>query len=312
MSAAPDRIHPNVHDGQRMARHLRSPAARVIGFVLGVALMALAVWTISRDGSAWDRLGLVLSKPVQLANLGVCVALNVAIAGLVFHRLYRPVAAVSLGEMELLIASSSLLNYLPAKAGLAGRALYHKVVHGVPLGVSVRLILMSFAGTVLSCVVLGALVLTVRSDLAVIVTWPVLALAVWIAPRAAGAGPLKQAFAESISLRFLDLGVWCVRYWIVFGVLEITIDPRAAALAGITAMLIGLVPFGANGLGMREWAIAWLGGVAGWTADAGLSADLINRAVDLVVVVPVGAVCTYVATRRLSARLRGHASAVGQ
>ncbi len=287
-----------------MARHLRSPAARAIGFVLGVALLALAVWTISKDASAWDRLGQVLAKPWHLAALAACVTMNVGIAGLVFHRLYRPVAQIPLGEMELLIASSSLLNYLPAKAGLAGRALYHKVVHGVPLGVSVRLILMSFAGTVLSCLVLGAVVMFLRDGVAIIAAWLLLAAIVWVMPRARRMGPLPRAFSESVSLRFMDLGIWCVRYWIVFNVLDISIDPRSAALAGITAMLVGLVPFGANGLGMREWAIAWLGGVAGWTADAGLSADLVNRAVDLIVVVPLGAVCTYVATRRLTARLR--------
>ncbi|MDA0802888.1 MAG: hypothetical protein O2819_03925 [Planctomycetota bacterium] len=287
-------------------RFVRSRVARGLGFTVGLALIGLAVWSVSRDAAAWDRLGQVFSKPAHLAGLAVCVALNLAISGLVFHRLYRPVAKIGVAEMELLVASSSLLNYLPAKAGLAGRALYHTVMHGVPLGVSVRLILMSIAGTVLSCIVLAGVVIVAPSEQSVIVAWPLLAVLVWCAPRALRSGALATAFAESVAMRFLDLGVWCVRYWIVFGVLDVSIDPRSAAMAGITAVLIGLAPFGANGLGLREWAIAGLGGMAGWTADVGLSADLLNRAVDLVVVVPIGSVCTMIVTRRLGARLGTH------
>lgn len=288
----------------------RSASARRAGLVLGVALIGLALWRVSRDPSAWQRLADALHQPWHVAAVAACVVANLALAGWLFHRLYKPVASVGLGEMEVLIASSSLLNYLPAKAGLAGRALYHRAIHGVPLSVSVRLILLSAVGTVITSGALAAALLVLRSTQAVAAWIGGGALVLWVLPRAFGAGPMLRAFLESVAIRQLDLGVWCLRYLIVFAAIGIEIDLRHAGMAAASAMLIGLVPFLANGMGLREWAVALLGGVAlpggavAWTEDAGLSADLLNRAIDLAVVVPLGTVATSWALRRLNAAVR--------
>jgi hypothetical protein len=50
-----------------------------------------------------------------------------------------------------------------------------------------------------------------------------------------------------------------------------------------------MIPFLGNGLGVREWAIGLAGpALATWTTDTGLAAELLNRCLDLVVVVPLG------------------------
>lgn len=274
---------------------------------LGLALVGLAIWRVSRDPQSWHRLGEATKQPWHLAALGACVLANIALAGWLFQRLYRPVVRIGLGEMEVLVASSSLLNYLPAKAGLAGRALYHKVVHGVPLSVSVRLIVLSAVGTLLTSGLLVSFVLVLGAHAGneAVAGWIAGgALALWVAPRMVDCGPVTRAFLESIAIRQLDLGVWCLRYVVAFSAIGIDIDLRAAALAAASAMLIGLLPFLANGMGLREWAVAFLGGIAagGWTEDAGLSADLLNRAVDLAVVVPMGALATWFALRWMQGR----------
>lgn len=287
----------------------RSATARRLGLAVGIALVGLAIWRVSRDPAAWQRLADAVHQPWHLAALAACVVANLALAGWLFHRLYKPVATIGLGEMEVLIASSSLLNYLPAKAGLAGRALYHRSIHGVPLSVSVRLILMSAVGTLLTSGALVLAVVVLRSTQAIAAWIGGGALLLWMLPRLIGAGPMLRAFLESVAIRQLDLGVWCLRYLIVFAVVGIEIDLRHAGMAAASAMLIGLAPFLANGMGLREWAVALLGGIAlpggavAWTEDAGLSADLLNRAVDLAVVVPLGALATSWALRKLNAAL---------
>ena len=84
-----------------------------------------------------------------------------------------------------------------------------------------------------------------------------------------------------------------VRWWIVFRMLDRPISLIDAWLAAITHMVsIMLGP--ANGLGLREWLIG-IAGQQGWLSAAlhsdiglGLTAALVDRAVEAVVLIVCG------------------------
>ncbi|MDA1008040.1 MAG: hypothetical protein O2800_03425 [Planctomycetota bacterium] len=279
------------------------PSIRRIGFFVGLLLISTAIWTVLRDGTAIDRLTNALRDPTKLSLLALCVGANLVLSGWLFHRLYRPIASIGFGEMQMLVSGSSLLNYLPAKAGLAGRALYHRAVHGVPIGTSVRLIVLSVLGTLVCSSGLIVAIYFFGSRHA-IATWLMVGCVFfWTGPILLRLRPSHTAFIQSIAIRQLDLSVWVIRYILVFALLGVTIDARSAAMAAAVAMVAGLFPVGGNGIGVREWAIGLLGPIAGWTQDIGLAADLLNRAVDLIIIIPVGSMCALAASRRLTHHL---------
>jgi hypothetical protein len=84
-----------------------------------------------------------------------------------------------------------------------------------------------------------------------------------------------------------------LRWWLVFRILEHPISLADAWLAAIVHMLsVMLGP--ANGLGLREWLIG-IGGQQGWLSDAlgsdigvGLTAALVDRAAEAVVLIVCG------------------------
>jgi hypothetical protein len=103
----------------------------------------------------------------------------------------------------------------------------------------------------------------------------------------------------AIGVRYLDVLIWMARYAAVFALVGRPLSwGEAAAVAGVSQAAM-LVPFVGNGLGVREWAIrlvapalpAWFAGDAGLTGTLALSADLLNRAGEIVAAVPVGLLC---------------------
>jgi hypothetical protein len=83
--------------------------------------------------------------------------------------------------------------------------------------------------------------------------------------------------------------------------------PGAVAFAAVCQVAL-VVPFIGNGLGVREWAIALtaaalppavLGSDMG--AGMGLLADLVNRAAEVLVVIPVGMASVAYLSRRMRA-----------
>ncbi len=111
-------------------------------------------------------------------------------------------------------------------------------------------------------------------------------------------GELARRLSWALALRQVDALVWVARYLLVFALLEREISlPGAAAVAGV-GMLATFVPLTSNGLGLREWAVGLTAAVlpAGWLVLEGaegatgiaLTADLLNRAGELIVIVPAG------------------------
>jgi uncharacterized membrane protein YbhN (UPF0104 family) len=94
-----------------------------------------------------------------------------------------------------------------------------------------------------------------------------------------------------LPLRVADLIVGSFRLWLCF---RIAGHPLAfdqvvvAAAAGILVSLLGVTP---NGLGLREWVVAALAAVlAPVSSAAGLLAALLDRAAEILVILPTGLV----------------------
>jgi hypothetical protein len=101
--------------------------------------------------------------------------------------------------------------------------------------------------------------------------------------------------------------VWTLRYWVVFAIADSPVTMAQAAAVAAVSQVAMSVPLVGNGLGLREWAVgllraslpAWYGVAA--ASSAGLTADLVNRAAELLVAVPVGLLCAAAVTRRIRA-----------
>jgi hypothetical protein len=99
-------------------------------------------------------------------------------------------------------------------------------------------------------------------------------------------------------IRFLDVGVWSLRYAAAFGLLGYTIAPATSVMFAIVSQLAVLVPLLGNGLGIREWAVGVGAGLTAQTPDGtrgfvsplGISADVLNRGAEVMVAIPVGVV----------------------
>lgn len=265
---------------------------RTVGFAIGVALIIGAVVAIVRSAPTLDQLRVVVARPdVWLITWAVIATLGSLIgASGMFYVLVRPFGNISFLEMGKLIAASSVLNYLPMRPGLLGRIAHQEVVNKIPMRRSVLSIVEAAficALTVLWLAVAVALVRwsSMRIVGAIFAALPVLcALAVLIPEQFAA-----RRLLEAVFWRWIDLLCWTVRYWAVFGMLGIELSPESAATAACIAGAANMIPFLGNGLGVREWAIGLAGpALTSWTTDTGLAAELLNRCIDLVIVVPIG------------------------
>jgi len=97
-----------------------------------------------------------------------------------------------------------------------------------------------------------------------------------------------------ILIKSADLLADAARLWLAMGIVGSPIsygDAVAASSAGMVVRLIGLTP---NGLGLREWAIAGvLQSLAGADGSQAVMAALIDRAVEVLVLVPLGLASVY-------------------
>lgn len=315
------------------AHTFRAPAARwrrlarVAAYGLGLALFAAAVVAVARHDVALDRLrhaaadapaSLLIALPLlHLASWGVTTALF-----LVLSVRFAPVPS---RDMAALIGSAWLLNYLPMRPGMMGRAAYHKLVHGIPLRATLRVLLEAMAATALAAITLAlavragsvpalpiaetsaALAPTPTAPLelapwgwALALAPPLLALAAAMIVRRAAPQRVLWRYAAAFALRYADMALWAARYWIVFQLAGEPVSPARAALITAAAQVAMIVPIA---LGLREWVVAFTAA----SAPVGLVADLLHRASELLVATPVGLLCGLWLWRRDRAR-RANAS----
>lgn len=275
--------------------------ARVIACAVGVVLIAAAVWGVARDPGVAHRLweGVPAWPWWAVPMLIGLPCMNWLLTSAGFYTLTRPRSPISLGEMTALIGSAWVLNFFPLSPGLLGRVAYQRTLHGLSVRTNVRIIAESiFLGWAGVAVVLPVLMLAGRGRLDValgLIPLSIIGVALLAGlGRHPGRGTLGRAWALTLLLKVADVATWTARYHLVFhlaGTQLTLVQSLGVAVVAQTAMLVPLI---GNGLGIREWAVGLLGGLvpaAAASTAAGLGADLINRAGELLAAIPVGLVC---------------------
>ena len=127
-----------------------------------------------------------------------------------------------------------------------------------------------------------------------------------------------RVFLGVVGLKVLDGYAWTARYMLAFQVTGNPIGVGEALAVAVVAQAAMLIPLAGTGLGVREWAVALLAaslpawyatgggpdgeaaaGMVAGTIGAGLAADLVCRAAELLVAVPTGLACTAWLARRI-------------
>lgn len=299
----------------------KSRRTRVLGFVVGLAFLAAAIWSVAGNANAITRLRLGVSDAPAwvLVMLLVIPISNWLLTGALFHTLTRPRANVSLGHMTALIGAAWLLNFFPFSPGFFGRVAYQKSVLSIPVRTSVRIVVESLvAGWVVFAFALAsAHDATHRAGqvawLGASAVCIVYGLLVPIFRRTPPS--LGSAYAAAFLLKSFDFALWSLRYMLLLILLGHPAEPTHAVALALLAQTAVLVPFIGNGLGVREWLVGLVAAVLPtWFIFAssahtvappiatGVAADLLGRAAEVIVAVPVGLACAaYLANRARTA-----------
>lgn len=288
---------------------------RIVGFVLGVALLAAAAyvlvlqrddlarcWNAARAAPAWIVLATLLLPLV-----------NWLLTSLIFWALTRRFGSVGFGEMSMLIGSAWLLNMLPLKPGLMGRIAYHKAISGIPVAtsllVTVTALLSGGVGIVLA---ISAQLVTddsLRDAVPARVLAPIVAIVfalalvpgalfAWVNTRKgrpALTGGVAVGFA--VAVRILDTHVWALRYLLAFKLIGMDQPYGVCVLVSGVSQIAGQFPIQ---FGLREWSVGVSSavlrpaatGVTAATAVPGLTVDLVCRVAEIVCALPIGLIST--------------------
>ena len=195
-------------------------------------------------------------------------------------------AVLSFGALMLaVVAASTLGNYIPMQAGSLGRIAYHKAVNRIDVRASIVAMLQATVLTFVCVCVLGAGALVAKAASAP--WWCVLPVPLLWLPLAIEPG--LRTYALVAFVRSIEILVWALHAWAAFRISGWPIEPETAIGVSLVGSAANLVPFMGNGLGVREWAVALAAPIlGGYERDAGLAAELMGRAFDVVVAIPLG------------------------
>lgn len=313
-------LHPDPEAEQQIEGGRRSmrDMLRRLAYPAAIAMLGLCIYFAVRGGGAddgpsgWQRLW--HADPRHVAAMLLCVVGSVVLNGLVFWAIMKPFQTdrpVGLFDMTALIAATSLLNYLPMRAGMIGRAAYLKQRHGVGYRTSVVMLI-----TVAGCTVITFALMTALT------IWRGRIDAMWIAGMSIGLavnallGPIVLRYAlrnvpmfriearwfDRIGLgvtaliwlwlwaRAADVALNAARLWLAADVFGRPIDYPHAILLAAGGMFVTLLTPLPNGLGLRELLYGWFGSAGDMMRDmrSGLAVGLIDRAVEAVVFITLG------------------------
>ena len=282
---------------------LRRPLVRWLTFGLGILLLILAIGFVMRQrGAVEDALAAIREpNPVDVVLLLGASIVNVALTSIVFQLLLSRYGRVGFIEMQAVVATASLMNLLPMRAGLFGRLAYHKKVNGIALTDSAKTVVQSLSLTLVMGVLLAGLVAAATA--AGIAWWwgaviPLGALAV------AGLARTTRVWCWAAAVRELEMLLFAARYVLAFRLMGLSIEPPAATAMAVSGALASVVPVTSNGLGVREWVI---GAIAPLTSrhalEIGLTADLVNRAAEVIMALVLGAIGVAILSRIRNARV---------
>lgn len=299
--------------GGRARALLANPAVRLALFFVGAALFALAIyaaWIGSSDGmKAFSR---ATEHPGTLAALVLLPLVCLTFASLSFWVLTLRFGRVGCGEMLALLGGAWLLNYLPLKPGVAGRVAYHKHVNGIDFRWSLVVVIQSIVVGIV-CFVTQVVFASIAAERAwsewgraAFIASPLVVAILGLALPRKGMTAHGWRYSAAFAFRYADSLVWSLRYWLLFSVAG---RPQGvsttSAIAGISQSA-SLIPIAGNGLGVREWMVGlaarslpeWYGKDTSMPVAFGVSAELLNRACEVVVAVPVGLLSLWWLARR--------------
>lgn len=282
---------------------------RWLGLIIGLGLIITAVVVLLQQREVLTAALAAIRRPAPgyLALLLAGVAANVILTGIMFSLLMSRYGRVGLLEMQALIAAATLVNYLPLRPGLPGRIAYHKAVNQILAIHSAKTIVQASMLSLLMVAYLAAVIGLTRS-LGGSDTW------LWCG--LLGPVPLLIAgsFVRSLRIwllaglvRYAEVFVWALRYYAAFKLIDLPISATESLLFACVSMIATMVPFVSNGLGLREWAVGLASPLQGvGRLEQGITAELVNRAAEMVMVLVLGlAGLAYLAARR-----RGRTSAL--
>ena len=301
-----------------MSRPIETPTSptaanrlKWIGMVIGVTLLIAAIAvTVSQRQTLMQARAAIQQMPAErlamLAGLIVLTVIaNVFLTGLMFSMLISRYGRVGRIEMQALIAASTLLNYLPVRAGMLGRVAYHRAYNDIPLRHSAKAIVQAVALSGISVACLGGAILLSRQSQ--VSLWSACAIPLAAAAACALVPTLRIWMGAGI-VRDVELLLNAVRYWAAFALIGSPIPAEGAIAFACLSALTTMVPFLSNGLGLREWAVGLaLPLLTTYQMELGITADLVNRAAEMVVAIPLGVLgMSIVARLRRAQPTRGH------
>ncbi|WP_432797197.1 lysylphosphatidylglycerol synthase domain-containing protein [Poriferisphaera sp. WC338] len=294
---------------QSNTRAARKIAAYLIGILLMVSAVLFALrgvrLDVLREAGVWEMLG------IAVGVLG-----NLFLTGWLFWVMtmsFAPQPPVQFWRMQQLIALSGLLNYVPVvRPGLWGRAVYLKTYHSLAVSKSVLILLLVMLVGAVTFGVLGLGLLAVQATASNMMMsvggWITLAGLLLIMAGLTDRGlrlvvrlmPLRivrevvvpQRWVNAWSwvlLKAVDLFTAAFRLWIAFAVIGESVSYEAAVVATCGSLMVKMIGLTPNGLGLSEWAVAGLtAAITPAGAAAGAAAALIDRAVEVLVMLPAG------------------------
>lgn len=274
----------------------------VVSSIVGAALLAAAIATAyAQERALMDGLRALRDAPLWLVALTIALpCANLFVVSVAFWILNNRHGRVRLVEMIALIASAWLLNFLPMRPGMFGRIAYHKKYNGIGIKASTRVLAetVALSGVAMAGMGLLALVLFVLGVQSGWVAWtgacaPIAgSLLAWrLAP-----SPTVRAYAGALAMKQSDMALWAVRYCAVFALIGRPLGAMESIAVAAVSQVALLIPLAGNGLGLREWAVGllavalptWYAAEGQTGAGTGLTADLVNRAAEVLVAVPLG------------------------
>lgn len=275
-------------------------AVRIRGAFLGLLLLAAAVAAIVSRRSATERVSdAFLNAPTWMfMALALSVAITPLLTAAVFWILTRRYGRVGFGEMGSLILAAWLLNYLPLWPGMFSRVAYHRLVNGIPVRDSARVIVQAGAVSGIAAGLVGVLVLAVALPLGITgwsaatvgVSGGMICAALALVTCRSAKMPHMWRYFGTTAVRTLELSVWALRYALAVRIVGGEVSADGALTIAALVQIAVLLPIAPNGIGVREWAvgIAASGFAIGIAAETGLAAGLLDRGMEVLVAVPLG------------------------
>lgn len=272
-----------------------------LGLTIGALLLVAAIAVVWRNQDQITTALEAIRHPslVHVSILLMCVLMNIILSGVLFSLLIARYGKVGILEMQALIASATLFNYLPLRPGLLGRIAYHKSINDIPATDAAKTVIQALICTV--CVAAWFVLVMIVSAMLETHLWiggmlPIAFIAVGVSRST------WRIYALAFGVRYLEVIIWALRYWAAFALLGVEINPQTSLALACISIIATMVPFLSNGLGLREWAIGLATpflAVHITHMQIGLTAELVNRAGELIIVTITGLIgIAYLARRK--------------